>query len=147
MGYYEQQEVAQVIQYLSSLEAVGLICLWGKEMGAVSALLALAKTLDVQAVVLDCPFKNLKVFIEERLRQQAKLPSLMVGGAVKMISNTIEEKAGFDVSNVNPYKFSAPGLYIPAFFAFLSKRGESEDDRKLFEAYGCKEKHCFFLEE
>jgi alpha/beta superfamily hydrolase len=30
MGYFEQQEVSQVIEYLKSLERVGPLCLWGK---------------------------------------------------------------------------------------------------------------------
>jgi hypothetical protein len=107
-------------------------------MGAVSAMLALSKTLEVKAVVLDCAFKNLKAFIEDSLKTQLRLPSLVIGGTVKIISKTIEEKAGFDINNVNPYKFSAPGLHIPALFAFVNRSGggESEDDKKLFDAYG-----------
>lgn len=115
-------------------------------MGAVSALLTLPKTVDVRCVVLDSPFKSLKAFIEDLLRHQVKLPSLMVAGGVKMISSTIQEKADFDVGNVNPYKYCVPGLYIPAFFAFLGKDSAGED-RKLFEAYGGREKSCFVLEE
>lgn len=95
-------------------------------MGAVSALLALSKTLEVKAVVLDCAFKNLKAFIEDSLRKQLRLPSLVIGGTVKMIAKTIEEKAGFDVNNVNPYKFSAPGIHIPALFVFVDMKGGGE---------------------
>ena len=40
------------------------IALWGRSMGAVSALLYLTKTIEIQAVILDSPFKNLKSYVE-----------------------------------------------------------------------------------
>ena len=39
------------------------IGLWGRSMGAVSALLYLAKTIEIQAVIIDSPFKNLKSYV------------------------------------------------------------------------------------
>lgn len=59
-------------------------------MGAVSALLCLSKTLDVKAAILDSPFKSLKSFVEEALKKYSKVPSMLVNGAIKMISKTIE---------------------------------------------------------
>ena len=48
--------------------------------------------------------------------KQTKIPSLVAGGAVKMISKTIQDKGDFDLHNINPRKYVAPVLQCPAFF-------------------------------
>ena len=85
-------------------------------MGAVTSMLYLAKTIDVKAVVLDSPFKNLKTLIEDMAKRNSKVPSFVLAGAIKIISKTVEDKAAFSIYNVNPLKYSVPGLYCPAFF-------------------------------
>lgn len=66
-----------------------------------------------------------------------------------MISKTIEDKAGFDIQNVNPCKFSAPGLYLPGMFMFVSSEDGSltDNDKKLFEAYAGKDKKYHLIPE
>ena len=57
----------------------------------------------------------MKSVIEEMVKQ-TKIPSLVAGGAVKMISKTIQDKGDFDLHNINPGKYVAPVLQCPAFF-------------------------------
>lgn len=45
MGYYEQEDVRLVIKYISKMIKIRNIGLWGRSIGAVSALLYLAKTI------------------------------------------------------------------------------------------------------
>jgi hypothetical protein len=89
--------------------------LWGKFLGAVTAMLSLRRQNDIKAVIFDNPYKNVKSVIEGMLNQ-TKVPSFMVGGAAKIISKTIQDKADFDLHNVNPVKYVASGLLCPAFF-------------------------------
>jgi hypothetical protein len=42
---------------------INKIGLWGRSMGAVSALLYLAKTIEIQALILDSHYKNLKSYV------------------------------------------------------------------------------------
>lgn len=84
-------------------------------MGAVTAMLYLPRQKDVKAVIFDNPYKNVKSVIEGMLNQ-TKVPSFMVGGAAKIISKSVQDKADFDLNNVNPVKYVAPGLSCPAFF-------------------------------
>lgn len=77
------------------------------------------------------------------------MPSLLISGAVKMISKTIEDKAGFDIQNVNPCKFSVPGLHLPVYFIFVGGEDGTigENDKKLFEAYAGSKKKLYLLSE
>jgi hypothetical protein len=40
----------------------------------------------------------------------------VLAGALKIIASTIEAKANFSIYNINPLKYSVPGLICPAFF-------------------------------
>lgn len=118
------------------------ICLWGKYIGAVTAMLYLAKSKDIKAAIFDNPYKNVKSVIEEMVKQ-TKIPSLVAGGAVKMISKSIQDKGDFDLHNVNPHKYAAPGLNCPAFF-IVSSNDEIinlEQTKDLYAAYAGEEKH------
>ena len=94
------------------------LALWGRSMGAATAMLYLGKTLDIKAVIFDSPYKHLKGVLEQILKNNSNVPSLLIGGAVKVLSKTIEEKTGFDPNNVNPLKYNAPGIHIPALFLY-----------------------------
>lgn len=141
MGYYEQQDVKQVMDHLAESFKIRSLAIWGRSMGAVAALQYLGKTIDVKAVVLDSPYKHLKNYIEQALKKSSSIPSLMVGGAVKVITKTIEEKAGFDPSNVNPLKYNVPGLHLPVLFVAPAEDEQALDScKKLFEAYAGEDK-------
>ena len=113
------------------------IGLWGRSMGAMTALLYLGKTIDVKCVILDSPYKHLKSYIEENLKKNWKVPSLVVGGAVKIVAKTIEEKSGLDIANVNPIKYTVPGLHVPALFILPSQDGnQPEGMKQLYQQYG-----------
>jgi alpha/beta superfamily hydrolase len=116
LGYYEQEDLRLVVEQLRRMEEVNHIALWGRSMGAVTAMLYLAKTIDIKAAVFDSPFKSLKTLVEDLARKNSKVPSFVLAAAIKIISKTVEDKAGFSIYNINPLKYSVPGLYCPAFF-------------------------------
>jgi pimeloyl-ACP methyl ester carboxylesterase len=45
------------------MEGINHVALWGRSMGAVTAMLYLAKTIDVKAAVFDSPFRSLKTLV------------------------------------------------------------------------------------
>ena len=78
-----------MMEYLKTLDEVNHVALWGRSMGAVTAMLYLAKTIDVKAAVFDSPFKSLKSLIEDMTKKNSKIPSFVLGGAIKIISKTV----------------------------------------------------------
>jgi dipeptidyl aminopeptidase/acylaminoacyl peptidase len=63
LGYYEQQDLGLVIKYLVELPEISQIALWGRSMGAVSALLYLSSNDGVTAAIFDSPFKSFKSLV------------------------------------------------------------------------------------
>jgi hypothetical protein len=59
-------------------------------MGAVTGLLYLRKSSKICAAVFDSPFKSLKSLIEDLVRKNAKIPSIIIAGALKIIGKTIQ---------------------------------------------------------
>ena len=65
LGYYERDDVEAIINYLRQSDEISTIALWGRSMGAVTALMYADRDPSIAALVLDSPFSNLKVLAEE----------------------------------------------------------------------------------
>ena len=118
------------------------LSIWGRSMGAVTTMLYLSKTIDIKGVVFDSPFKSLKALVEDMAKRNSKVPSFVLAGAIKIISKTVEDKANFSIYNINPLKYSVPGLYCPAFFivAIEDEIVPCEHTKELFAAYAGEDK-------
>lgn len=116
LGYYEQDDLNEVVEYVSHRPQITSIAIWGRSMGAVTGLLYLRKSSKICAAVFDSPFKSLKALIEDLCKKNSKIPSLIISGALKIIAGTIQEKAKFDIYKLNPLKYEVPFLTYPAFF-------------------------------
>lgn len=67
LGYHEQDDLEEVINYLKKYPKINNIALWGRSMGAVTTLLYLAKngkSKRIKAAIVDSPFKSLKTLVE-----------------------------------------------------------------------------------
>lgn len=111
-------------------------------MGAVTALLYLPQDNRISAVVLDSPFKSLKGLIEDMAAKNTKIPKLVLSAALKIVSSTIKDKAHFSISSLNPLKYGAPRIFIPAFFIVGVEDDiiPIEHTGELFEVYGSDDK-------
>lgn len=118
LGWYEWEDLAQVIIHLLKKPSVTNIGLWGRSMGAVTSLMYLREDEIIKAAVFDSPFNSLKTVIEDLCKNNSKVPSFIVAGLMKIISKTIQNKADFDIYQLNPgseaSKISAPGFFITA---------------------------------
>jgi pimeloyl-ACP methyl ester carboxylesterase len=116
LGHFEKDDVATVIQYLRDSESVSRIALWGRSMGAATAILFAASDPSIAGLVLDSPFSSLYTLAAEIVESsQFKLPKLVVSGALKLIRSRILERAHFDIEKLTPIKF-APSCFNPALF-------------------------------
>lgn len=104
LGWFEWQDLAEVIGYLRNRPQVTEIGLWGRSMGAVTALMYLKKDPKIKAAVFDSPFKSLASLIEDLCKKNSKIPMFILNGAVKIVSKTIEDRAKFDIYKLNPLK-------------------------------------------
>jgi len=115
LGWYERDDVEAVMEYLRSTDTVTSIGLWGRSMGAVTAIMHADRDPTIGGIVLDSPFADLKLLSEELVRSHTKIPKFIASGAMLLIRNTIKTKAKFDINDLVPMNHVEAG-FVPAMF-------------------------------
>jgi pimeloyl-ACP methyl ester carboxylesterase len=134
--------------------ATGRVVLYGRSMGAVTAILAAARDPSIAAVVADSPFSSLRGLIDELLRRArsqagcagALLPGCVLSYFLQLVRRTVRERTGMDLNDLAPAA-AAPRCAQPALFC-----AGSEDlfvspghARACCAAWGGKDKEFFPL--
>ena len=131
LGYYEREDLMCVIAHLRATNVVSTIALWGRSMGAATALMHGDRDPSIACMILDSPFSDLTVLAEEMCekgREQGIIvPNIVVSVAIRMIQNSVKKQANFNIKNISPIAH-ADKCFIPALFVagehddFINKR-------------------------
>lgn len=117
LGWYERDDVAAVVEHLRSSGRVSRIGLWGRSMGAVTALLHGERDPSIACFVLDSPFSSLsKLSYEVVAKAPFRIPSFAVTMVRSFVRSSVKKRAGFDINALAPINH-ADKCYIPALFA------------------------------
>lgn len=117
LGHHEEQDVRVALDYLRSAGMATAVALWGRSMGAVAAIRRAAKDPDIAACVLDSPFSDLSIVVEEYVgRLKFPVPSLLLGAVLSRIRSEIKSRADFDLDDLVPLR-SACKATSPALFS------------------------------
>ena len=143
LGYYEKEDVHCIVEYLLKSKKVSKIGLWGRSMGAVTAIMYSKEHPElIDAIVLDSGFYSLKILIDELIKAKIRLPKFVFDKLLKMVKETIKEKANFDLDEIEPHIY-AKNCSVPAFFC----HGKDDDfvlphhSQDLFNVYKGKDKY------
>ena len=115
LGWYEREDVESVIEYLRKTNKVSTIGLWGRSMGAVTAIMYGDRDPTIAGMVLDSAFASLKELIEELVKERVNLPNFILNQATKLVKSTIMKKAKFNLDEIEPKNY-AVRCFIPALF-------------------------------
>jgi len=115
VGWFEQDDLDCVLNFLYGTGKVTRICLWGRSMGATTALLYIAKNPKVECMILDSGFSNFKKLIKEIAKKKASIPGFLTDSAFNIIRKTIEKKANFDINDLRPIDHAST-IKLPALF-------------------------------
>jgi len=115
LGWFERDDLATCIDYLRSLGRVSRIGLWGRSMGAFTALLHADRDPSIAGLVLDSPFTSLSTLAEELAHSHAKVPAWLVRGVLVLVRSVIQSKANFDIHQLEA-KEHVKQSFSPAFF-------------------------------
>ncbi|OMJ91620.1 hypothetical protein SteCoe_5766 [Stentor coeruleus] len=102
LGWYERDDIDCVVEYLRNSGKVSCIGLWGRSMGAVTALLHIDRDPSIAGAVLDSPFANLRQLAEELAKSYTKVPNFILSSVMYFVKKTIKKKAGFNIEDLNP---------------------------------------------
>eukprot|EP00271_Cylindrocystis_brebissonii_P008118 TRINITY_DN22142_c0_g1_i1.p1 TRINITY_DN22142_c0_g1~~TRINITY_DN22142_c0_g1_i1.p1 ORF type:complete len:570 (-),score=127.02 TRINITY_DN22142_c0_g1_i1:274-1983(-) len=113
LGYYEMQDLATAVDHLRIEGQTSVIGLWGRSMGAVTALLYGATDPSIAGMVLDSPFGSLTQLIMELTDDfKIPLPKFGVKMAVQYMRRLIKQRALFDIQDLDSLSV-APQSFIP----------------------------------
>eukprot|EP00927_Polykrikos_kofoidii_P023118 TRINITY_DN21392_c0_g1_i3.p1 TRINITY_DN21392_c0_g1~~TRINITY_DN21392_c0_g1_i3.p1 ORF type:complete len:593 (+),score=86.99 TRINITY_DN21392_c0_g1_i3:119-1897(+) len=117
LGYHEEKDVSVALAHLRSSGTASAIGLWGRSMGAAAAVLRASDDHELAACVLDSPFSDLRVVVEEYVsRMNLHIPNFVLSTCLTKIRSEISERANFDPFDLVPVS-SAPRAKCPALFA------------------------------
>jgi pimeloyl-ACP methyl ester carboxylesterase len=139
LGFLERADVAASISYLREVRKVGPIAIWGRSMGATTAVWCAADRMDVQAVICDSTFASVRWIAEDLLGQHWAMRAL---GKVAfwVIDRCVKHVAGFWASEIEigPVERAVcPALFVHATTDSLVGVRQS---RAVFARYGASEK-------
>ena len=89
LGWHERDDVAIVIDYLRKERHVSCMGLWGRSMGAATALLHSDRDPTIGGVVVDSPFADLPRLCDELCYSYARLPAFLVHPILTLVHDTI----------------------------------------------------------
>ena len=146
LGWYEKDDVECVVNFLRRTNKVSKIGLWGRSMGAVTAIMYGASDPTISALVLDSPFYSLNLLINEIVDQKVSVPKFILDRVLKSVKATIKEKAGFNIDDLETYKF-AEKCKIPACFCHGNNDTfvNCHHSMDLYKKYNFKEKKKFLV--
>jgi pimeloyl-ACP methyl ester carboxylesterase len=126
LGYHEADDLDAVIRYLRNTKQVSTIALWGRSMGAATALMYASRDPTVSCMILDSPFTDLQRLIEEMVdrgrRQGVNIPNWVLQVVMRLIKNSVRSTAGFSLRQISPISH-ADKCFVPAMFV----AGEHDD--------------------
>jgi len=131
LGYYEREDLMCVIAHLRATNVVSTIALWGRSMGAATALMHGDRDPSIACMILDSSFSDLTKLAEEMVEkgreQGINVPNFVVAVAIRMIRGSVKKQAGMDIKQISPISH-ADKCFIPALFVagehddFINKR-------------------------
>eukprot|EP00667_Euglena_gracilis_P003882 EG_transcript_3896 len=107
LGYYEKMDLEAVVTYLLGTARVSRLGVWGRSMGAVTAIMYAATHATVHAICCDSPFSSLyKVMVDLVKTRKKWVPEAAVKITTKQIRKSIKKRAHFDIKHLNTVEFA-----------------------------------------
>ena len=131
LGYHERHQVKNIVDFVEKYPGVGKIGLWGRSMGAATALIYTSMDKRIKATVVDSPFEDFRKLAKEMVLGQIKLPGFLVEGAISIIGKSVKNRNGMDINEIKPIeavkKCEGPVIFIHARDDELVPYHHSED--------------------
>lgn len=136
LGYNESRDAIDAVNFLAIEMEITEFILWGRSMGASSAILAAPKSQLIKGIIVDSAYSDLDSLFDS-IGKAASLNSVIRYLGVKWIKLEVNIKAKINCNDVSPISV-APNCTIPMII------GHAVDDDfipyeqsvAIFEAYG-----------
>lgn len=119
LGWFEKDDLQAAIEHLRATGLVSAIMLWGRSMGATSAVLQASRDASLAGLVLDSPFASLEqVALElvthapETVPGAPNIPPFLVKTALSIVARSVKGRANFDLYKLRPVD-AAKTCFVP----------------------------------
>ena len=120
LGYYEKEDVNTIVDFVEKFPGVGKIGIWGRSMGAATALMYSYKDKRIKAQCMDSPFANFKDLAIKLCKQHISIPEFVINTILYFLKKTIKKKNNLEIENLKPIEFAKLSK-TPAFFIHAMK--------------------------
>jgi pimeloyl-ACP methyl ester carboxylesterase len=140
LGWYERDDVACCLAHLRAAFGIGQFALWGRSMGAATAIYSVVADPTIACAVCDSPFASLPLLFRD-LAGQVKVPGCLTPPVVWYLSRRV-----LDIREVAPVAV-AEAATTPIFLI----HGENDDfvkpthARMIFDAWGGAKKELHLV--
>jgi len=137
LGYHEKEDVRIIIDFVEKLPGVSKIGIWGRSMGASTAVMYVQSDDRVKAVCFDSPYSDFPKLAIEICKKQINIPNFIIKTALSFVRGSIKSRNDLDIYQLTPIVY-APKIKTPGFFvhAMNDELIPLEHSLNLFEAYG-----------
>jgi pimeloyl-ACP methyl ester carboxylesterase len=137
LGWWEREDLKIVVDYLRKSGKTSTIGLWGRSMGAATALLHADRDPSIAGLVLDSPFSSLIKLAEELYKKYAgRVPGFVYSMAQWYVKKKIKSTAKFSIDDLVPINH-VKSTFIPALFVVAKEDSliNPKHGQELYEAY------------
>lgn len=153
LGWNEKDDLGLVIDEVRSVYGLNHFCLWGRSMGAVTAILYTESCSEqvegnykISCLVLDSPFTNINTMAQDIADKQTNVPNMFVKLAMRVVKSTIQSKLNFNIDELQPIdsvrKLRLPMIFHVGLKDVIVKPSRVRDE--FYSAAGPNLKHVFF---
>ena len=118
LGYHEQHDLRIILDFLVRLPGVGPIGIWGRSMGAATAMLYACTDDRVRAACMDSPFMDFRSLAKDLCKKNISIPGFLIETAMHFVKKTVRTKNDLDIEKLRPIdcaeKTTTPGFFVHA---------------------------------
>ena len=120
LGYHEKEDVRLIVDFVEKLPGVGNIGIWGRSMGAATALLFSYSDERIKAQCVDSPFAEFRELSITLCKKEINLPEFIINSVLFFLKKTIKKKNGMDIDQLRPIDYAEISK-TPTFFIHAMK--------------------------
>ena len=120
LGFHEKEDVNVIVNFVEKFPGVGNIGIWGRSMGAATALMYSHTDRRIKAMCVDSPFAVFKDLAIKLCRKYMTIPEFIINTILFFLKKTIKKKNDLDLEELKPID-SAELSKTPAFFIHAMK--------------------------
>lgn len=120
LGFHEKDDVGIIVDFIEKFPGVGNIGIWGRSMGAATALMYSGSDKRIKAMCIDSPFAVFKDLAIKLCKKHMTIPEFIINTILYFLKKTIKKKNDLDIETLKPID-SAEFSKTPAFFIHAMK--------------------------